>query len=166
MGSSSLGSSSSSQFFTARPSPDVLIDQICTLSFFENYIAHLKATEQPYLRMFPFLVDVVQKESVIKSTLDRLVVQYLSLNPHYDTKDMNRALRQAAVIGDLAVTKLLIYTRRADANALSPSNKTPLDYAMTCKNEDSRKQVLSLLADVSAQPGHALILSSSVAALP
>jgi len=104
---------------------------------------------------------------LIKLTLDKLISQYLTLKDNkYDTKDTNRALRQAAAIGDIVVIKLLIYTRRADVNTLSPSKKTTLDYALQSENKkaEEKEKMLRLLKEIGAQTGEEIIAKSSVSA--
>lgn len=142
------------QLFTPADSNlDMLMIKICRFSFFENYVSHIKQNEAFYRNFAPQLVSLSKKQVSIKSTLDQLITRYLTLKDKYDIKDMNRALRQAAAIGDLMVIKLLVYSRRADINALSPSNKTALDYALTIKDNAEKDKVINLLKQIGAQKG-------------
>lgn len=150
-------------FMATKPTLDDLIKKICVLYFFENYVAHLKVSDTGILKDFPFLTELVDKEILIKSTLNRMILKYLSLLNHkYDIQCLNRSLRQAAATGDTTVMKLLIYTRRADVNDLSLSYKTALDYALTCKKEIPKQQALNLLKQVNAETGQELLEKNSV----
>jgi len=49
--------------------------------------------------------------------------------------------------------KLLIYTHRADVNAASPTYKTAMDYALTCKDEKLKVQSVNLLTQAGGKVG-------------
>jgi hypothetical protein len=146
------------RLFASVPKSDTYnqIKIICTFSLFESYVAHLKASNSSML-MIPQLAELARNEPLIKSKLNLSISQLLTeKNMDYDSTDFNLALCQAAFFGDITVVKILIYTHRANVNALSPSNKTPLDYAQTCKNDDLKKNVIKLLGHVNAKTGEEL----------
>ena len=142
-------------FFVAPNStPEQIMRNICVFSFFENYLSESNRTDtdQQMQKAFFFLPELCQQLSYIQTTLNKLIIQYLRLtSPSYDIQDMNRALRQAAFVGDVMIMKLLIYTRRADVMAFSPSKKTALDCALENKNERTKAQCLRLLQQVNIE---------------
>lgn len=74
----------------------------------------------------------------VSRLLSELTKVYLyRVNQSYDLVDLNRALRQAVVHGDIAVAKLLIYTRQVDVNMPAPKGKkqTPLQLAEAATHE-------------------------------
>lgn len=147
--------SSSISFFATLKTPDDIMKEICLFSLFEKYISYAKTCSASFKRLFTFIDPLIHQEQSIKSRLDRHISQYLSLktnaDTHYDTQDMNRALRQAAFMGDITVIKLLIYTHRADVNACSPTGKTALDYAIMSGNVTNKERCLLLLKQAGAQ---------------
>lgn len=139
--SSSAVLSSGLQFFEKILTPEEIIKRVSILSFFENFIAHVKTlNSESYLSTFRYLESLLPQEN-----------------------DLNRALRQATNQGNLVAAKLLIYTRRADVNALSPSNKTALDYATTCQDEKSKDLIVRMLEGLEAKLGAKLAQSSDSA---
>lgn len=157
-----LQSSEQNRFFiAAKPTLENLMKGICTFSFIECYVAHLKTGDTSYHKFLPSIPKLISKEALIKSSLDSLISRYLALKEKYDTKDYNRALRQAAAISDITVMKLLIYTRRADVNALSSANTRVLDCALASKEGAQKEQALLLLNQVGAKIGQETKLSST-----
>ncbi len=142
----------------SKLSLDKVLRAICIFSLFERYIAHLKGVTSPLLVVLPQLSKLKDDEPLIKSKLNALILQYLKeTNESYDTQDLSRALRQAACFGDVVVLKILIYTHRVKVNTLSPTDKTALDYARTCKNKELKIQVLKLLDHVNAKTGQQVL---------
>lgn len=147
---SSLGRISEVFFAPSDSTPEQIMVNICTFSFFENYLLESNRVDtNQRIQMqtgFSFLPELYQQLGYIQSILNKLIIQYLRrISSSYDIQDMNRALRQAAFIGDIIVMKLLIYTRRADVNALSPSKKTVLDCVLDNQNEETKARCLRLL---------------------
>ena len=143
-----------SRFFApsvAQTQMNALLSSICNLSFFENYIQFVKTCED--FSGIPAFATLIEKETVITAKLDLLIKQYLNIKDQkYDTRDLNRALRQAAGTADLAALKMLIYTKRAEVNAFSPkSQQTALDFALKSEAEAGlKKQCIYLLEQAGA----------------
>lgn len=163
-----------SQFLTSYTNPSLFfakltltqeqtLEFICKCSFFENYILQIKNEDPAIHEYFSFIPFLIENEKFISATLDKLLNAYIrNKDPHYDLSDKNRALRQAANAGDVKVMKLLIYTRRANVNDLSPSHKTTKDYANDCKNEAIKPLMLQILNQVGAKAGHELLIENGV----
>lgn len=150
---------------TTTSSHNDLMKRICLFSFMECYVAHVKTMDNNLYNWFPFLPPLIEKEFKIKSTLDQLISDYLTLKNKYDIKDKNKALRQAASIGDITVLKLLIYTHRADVNAASPTYKTAMDYALLCKDQKLKEQCVNLLIQTGGKVGVQPIIEESTSAM-
>ncbi len=131
-----------------------ILTKICSLSFYASYVTAAKTFPKDSCRYFPFISTLIEQESEIHKSLDVLIRRYLELKANgsgkYDTTDFNRALRQAAFIGDAAVMKVLIYTHRADVNAYSPTGRTALDFVRSSANLENKAQVIALLEQAGA----------------
>jgi hypothetical protein len=142
----------SNGFFSMSKGPSDLLKNICLFSFMENYVAHIKTSSKEQFETFPFLEYLVVKEDKIKSSLNKLITEYLdSSHLKYSSHDKNKSLREAAYYGDKIVVKLLVYTGRADVNALSPTNKTALHYAHQSENTASKDWISELLKQAGAK---------------
>lgn len=128
-------------FHTEAPTKQSLIKKICYLSFLESYAKFIKTCDEPYIS-FSKVTPILKNELLINLKLDAFIKQFLRIKDStYDLEDMNRALRQAAYVGDIEVLKLLIGTHRASVNECSPKTKqTALDFAIKSESELSIKE--------------------------
>lgn len=132
---------------------DQLLKKICFLSFLENFIKEIEKIGPDYNQVFNFIPNLIQRKGSITQMLDENIRMYLQKkSTKYDVKDFNRALRQAACVGDVQVMKIMIYSHRADPNASSSSNKNAYDYALQNQNKKTKEQCLKILAQIGMQP--------------
>lgn len=130
----------SMSFFPKQACPEDLLRRVGYLSFLECYVRYVNGNKDMFSN-HPRIANLLRNETQITLHLDKYINQFLQLkNPNYDRKDLNRALRQAAAVGDIDVLKLLTGTNRALINARSPqTQQSALDFALKSKCDEPLK---------------------------
>lgn len=141
-----------------------VLNHLCDLLLLERYIAFLKVRNGGLWAKHAVFGEIVSKERRIQAKINAWLVNYLrNKDEKYDTKDFSRALRQACVLSDLAVIKLLVHSGRADVNGCSPKTKqTPLDFANhSAADSKSKAQMLAILQYAGAKTAKELAVAET-----
>jgi hypothetical protein len=153
-------------FFSKKTDLDEIIKDICYFSFIENYILFSINSSELSKNMFPFIETLISQKKDVTTTLDNLILRYLALSgSNFDKTNLDRALRQASSVCNINAMKLLIYTRRADVNAVSPSNQTAFTQAQV-STKPNKEQALRLLIQAGARTPEPVITPASSSTCP